>query len=172
MTWRALSIIQPWAWLIVRPDVRPPAERAFLREVEEFKDVENRTWATDVRGWVLVHASASKLAKWKWTAAALFAAKRRVTLPLQLELPRGAFVGAMRVDGCEPFARSPWFTNEGAAHRIGASVPFLEPIAHSGALGYFDVLRETGNYAPSNWLRSRLAEQLVGCGLGKEFGLS
>ena len=38
---KALSIRQPWAWLIVNG----------------FKDIENRTWPTKFRGRVLVHAS-------------------------------------------------------------------------------------------------------------------
>jgi hypothetical protein len=38
---KALSIRQPWAWLIVKG----------------YKDIENRTWATKLRGRVFVHAS-------------------------------------------------------------------------------------------------------------------
>ena len=37
---KALSIRQPWAWLIVNA----------------YKDIENRTWSTDFRGRVYVHA--------------------------------------------------------------------------------------------------------------------
>lgn len=37
---KALSILQPWAWLIV----------------EGYKDVENRTWKTGFRGKFLIHA--------------------------------------------------------------------------------------------------------------------
>jgi len=38
---KALSIRQPWAWLLV----------------EGFKDIENRTWKTNYRGSFLIHAS-------------------------------------------------------------------------------------------------------------------
>jgi len=38
---KALSIIQPWAWLITRG----------------YKDIENRGWYTPYRGRFLVHAS-------------------------------------------------------------------------------------------------------------------
>ena len=41
---KAISIRQPWAWLIVNG----------------YKDVENRIWATSLRGRVLIHAGASK----------------------------------------------------------------------------------------------------------------
>lgn len=39
---KALSIMQPWAWLIV----------------QGWKDLENRTWQTNYRGPLLIHASA------------------------------------------------------------------------------------------------------------------
>ena len=38
---KALSIRQPWAWLILNAG----------------KDIENRSWYTSVRGRVLIHAS-------------------------------------------------------------------------------------------------------------------
>ena len=76
MPFPALSVIQPWPWLILRPDVREPAARAELRAAGLMKDVENRDWPTHVRGWVLLHASATRLAKWDYAAAAVFAAKR------------------------------------------------------------------------------------------------
>ena len=38
---KALSIRQPWAWLILHGG----------------KDIENRTWATKLRGRVLIHAA-------------------------------------------------------------------------------------------------------------------
>jgi hypothetical protein len=38
---KALSIMQPWAWLIVNG----------------WKDLENRTWTTSYRGQLLIHAS-------------------------------------------------------------------------------------------------------------------
>lgn len=41
---RAISIRQPWAWLLVHADEYPDPKR-----------VENRTWATNVRGTVLIH---------------------------------------------------------------------------------------------------------------------
>ena len=53
---KALSIRQPWAWLIVRPDLTDPAKRAAAFAAGEIKDIENRTWATKHRGPFLVHA--------------------------------------------------------------------------------------------------------------------
>lgn len=41
---KAISIHQPWAWLIV----------------EGYKDIENRTWLTAYRGPVLIHAGLTR----------------------------------------------------------------------------------------------------------------
>jgi hypothetical protein len=92
---RALSIRQPWASLIVNGS----------------KPIENRTWKTRVRGWVLVHASR--------------------------DLQRGGIIGAMRIDDCVTADASPWFTGP-YGFVIGAAVqlPFL-PV--SGKQGFFNV---------------------------------
>lgn len=52
-----LSIRQPWAWLIVRPDITGPRERAAAMLDGRIKTVENRTWPTRYRGSILIHAS-------------------------------------------------------------------------------------------------------------------
>ncbi len=52
----ALSIRQPWAWLITRPDLSDE-ERAEGYENGRVKDIENRNWSTNRRGWFFVHAA-------------------------------------------------------------------------------------------------------------------
>lgn len=171
MTWRALSVIQPWAWLLLRPDLVGADVRAAARARGLIKDVENRGWSTDVRGWVLVHASATKLAKWDWASAALFAAKRGVDLPLQGELPRGAYVGAMRIDGCEPHLRSRWFTGDGWGFVVGDARAFAEPIYAAGTLGFFDPLARMDPEVALH-RRGQLARALTAAGLAPEFGVT
>lgn len=53
---KALSILQPWAWLIVRPDVTDPTARQVLRMTGLMKDVENRSWPSKFEGRFIVHA--------------------------------------------------------------------------------------------------------------------
>lgn len=54
---RALSIRQPWAWLILRPDLLPGTpERAEWFTSPQRKDVENRIWQTSYRGELWIHA--------------------------------------------------------------------------------------------------------------------
>ena len=47
---KCLSIRQPWCHFITRPDVTDPATRAELLERGFIKPVENRDWATKIRG--------------------------------------------------------------------------------------------------------------------------
>ena len=167
----AISVKQPWAWLILRPDLTDPAARAAARAAGHIKDRENRDWASGQRGWVLLHASASKFAKWDWAAAALFAAKRGVDIPLQGTMPFGAYVGAIRIDGCHAYAQgSRWFVGPNA-FTIGASVPFVRPVVGPGTLNFFQV-PPPGSGAGGDQLMRDLAREIREAGLAAEFGLT
>lgn len=89
---KALSIRQPWAWLIVNG----------------FKDIENRSWNTSFRGAFLVHASKS-MTRRDYQEAALVAGTNRVEIPDFGELPRGGIVGVAEISDCVSYADSPWF---------------------------------------------------------------
>ncbi len=163
----ALSIIQPWPWLILRPDVVGATARAAAVR----KDVENRDWATAVRGWVLVHASKSRLAKWDYAAAAMFAGKRGVDVPLRENLDYGAVVGAIRIDGCENHIASPWYTGSWG-FRIGAAVPFANAVPCQGSLKFFPLPpREAANSVGGQELWYALAREIRAAGLAAAFGL-
>lgn len=82
---RALSIRQPWAWLIVH----------------EIKDVENRTWKTNFRGRVLIHASK------KIDLAAYD--NVRYGLPRPEDLETGGIVGVAEIVDCVEKSKSQWF---------------------------------------------------------------
>lgn len=95
---KALSIRQPWAWLIVNG----------------YKDIENRSWKTKHRGPVLIHASARKpttaevmLAREILRqAAGEYAAQR---MPDAEHFQRGGFVGVATITGTCESSSSPWF---------------------------------------------------------------
>ena len=171
MTFTALSVINPWPWLILRPDVLHPDERAALRESPaRLKDVENRVdWETPFRGWALLHASKTRLAKWDWRAAILFAAKRGVDVPL-VAMPYGAIVGAMRVDDCRRGYASPWAVPGANQFVIGAAVPFAEPVVCDGKPRFFRV-DEGLKPEPALRLRAQLAAAVRAAGLAKCFNL-
>lgn len=53
---KALSIQQPWAWLITRPDIVDPVARGRVYLGGDLKDIENRGWGTTYRGHFFIHA--------------------------------------------------------------------------------------------------------------------
>ena len=83
----ALSIRQPYAWLIINAG----------------KDIENRTWRTRHRGRVLIHASlryAGEYQNWPW----------EIEPPPYASFRRGGIVGeAEIIDVIDRRNGSPWF---------------------------------------------------------------
>lgn len=127
---KALSIRQPWASLII----------------DGPKRIENRTWKTTRRGWVLVHAS---LTDDHWNAFQFCQMRSLLHTPTVADIlrssppkPQSGIIGAMRIDDCVETETSPWFTGPWG-FVIGAVVklPFL-PVR--GAQGFFEVDLPTG----------------------------
>jgi hypothetical protein len=135
---KALSILQPWAWLIVRPDVTDAAQRARMYAAGTMKDVENRTWSTSYRGRLLIHAGKNytkpKHAEYAAAIRELFA----IELPRYDELARGAVIGEARLIGISRDGCSRWCA-EGQYHwRLEDARP--RPIVPwRGQLGLFDL---------------------------------
>lgn len=122
---KALSIRQPWAWLVVNGH----------------KDIENRTWATRFRGPVLIHA-AKGMTRQEYEDAADFAyfGCGIQQMPTFERMQRGGIVGMAEVTACVPPERrtSRWHMEgcHGFALRAAQPLPFT-PLA--GRLGFFDV---------------------------------
>ena len=118
---KALSIRQPWAWLIVNG----------------FKDVENRSWKTKYRGPVLVHA-AKKIEKYayEWVEWK-FGSVIKIPPPDQLE--RGGIVGVTAIVDCvEEFSESRWHALGACGFILKDSKP-LPFMACKGKLSFFSV---------------------------------
>lgn len=118
----AISIRQPWAWLICRSG----------------KDIENRNWKTSFRGTVLIHA-AQTMTRDEYDAAVIFCSGlgKAIPFPLfeQLKCERGGIVGQAEVVDCVKQSDSPWFCGEyGFVLRNARILPF-QPC--KGALGFF-----------------------------------
>jgi|HubBroStandDraft_2_1064218.scaffolds.fasta_scaffold383611_1 hypothetical protein len=120
---KALSIRQPWAWLILHAG----------------KNIENRNWqprnpALRFRGTCLIHAGialqpiSDELRAWvKQTAG--------VDLPRSDELPRGGIVGQVDVVDVVRASSSPWFEGPcGLVLKNPKPLPFR---AYKGMLGFF-----------------------------------
>lgn len=102
---KVLSIRQPYAWLIFNGG----------------KSIENRSWATNYTGPLLIHAGkalypdAERIREWWNTLAATSMNGSCPRMPALDELPKGAIAGkadlvACRWMNCETAHRIPWAT--------------------------------------------------------------
>ena len=122
----ALSIRQPWAWLILHGG----------------KYIENRDWPTKFRGRVLVHA-AKGMTRDEWEGAWIHAhgtgaSPKAVEAGLTRDnIQRGGIVGSVEIVGCVTDSASHWFVGRyGFVLRNPSPLPFTP---WKGQLGFFDV---------------------------------
>lgn len=118
---RALSIRQPWAWAILYAG----------------KDIENRTWATNFRGRVAIHAGM----RYDEGGDAVLECKYGLQVPS--DLPRGGIVGSVEIVDCVRASNSPWF--EGPYGFVLKDPKPLSFIPMRGALGIFPISQEQGD---------------------------
>lgn len=95
---KALSVRQPWAWMILHGG----------------KDIENREWPTRFRGRVLIHASNGMTHdEWEdaWTFAHGSGARPKAfELGLRFDnVERGGIVGSVEIVDCVTSSDSRWF---------------------------------------------------------------
>lgn len=122
---KALSIMQPWAWLIAHGH----------------KDIENRTWRTNYRGPVLIHAGVradpdycdeGPRLLWDWPL-----------IEQPDEFGFGGIVGEAEIVDCVSASSSPWFFGPyGFVIRNARPLPFLRCRGH---LGFF-----TPDFSPAH----------------------
>lgn len=123
---KALSIRQPWAWMILHAG----------------KDIENRTWPTQVRGRVLVHASKG-MTRAEYDEARLFAMVRAkvdlqaLRFPRFEEVQRGGTLGTVEIVGCVENSPSLWFQGPFGFVLRDPRLEQFRPMG--GQLGFFEV---------------------------------
>ena len=112
---KCLSIRQPWACLVMGP-----------------KDVENRSWKTDYRGPLLIHAGLKYdpqgLSRQYIYEHGLFAGR----------LIKGAIIGRVTLVDCVKGHPSKWAAPD-CWNWILADPWLIKPIPYKGRLGLFDV---------------------------------
>jgi hypothetical protein len=115
---KALSIRQPWAWLIANGH----------------KDIENRQWKTYHRGPILIHA-AKGMTRDEYAFALTMAEEQGIELPAFADLERGGIVGVAEITDCVTQDASPWFCGDfGFVMKNARPLPF-QPC--NGKLGFF-----------------------------------
>lgn len=121
----ALSILQPWAWMIAAGH----------------KDVENRSWYASYRGPFLIHAGL------RWDEEL-----EDDLLDLEEELPeldwenvrlhRGGIIGMAEIVDCVTHSNSRWFN--GPRGFVVQNARLVVPFGYRGQLGFFDVPEISG----------------------------
>jgi hypothetical protein len=119
---KALSIRQPWAWLIVNGG----------------KDIENRDWYTGFRGRFLIHASKG-MTRDEYASAVddALGIDDRIDIPAFDALERGGIIGSANLVSVVSNSPSLWFCG-----RYGFELRDVLPCEfrpYKGALGFFEV---------------------------------
>lgn len=122
---KALSIRQPWAWLIVHGG----------------KDIENRSWNTKFRGRFLVHAAKGMTSEEYCDGLefAMRAADIRLLrdFPSSQEMQRGGIIGSVELVDSVDTSDSPWYMGQKAFVLRDPQPLAFVPI--KGRLQFFEV---------------------------------
>ncbi|CAN5711410.1 hypothetical protein BH18ACT15_BH18ACT15_15370 [soil metagenome] len=110
----ALSVRQPWAWAIIMG----------------YKDVENRSWKTNHRGPLLIHAP-------RKVAPEGFSFLQRRGIDIPADFARGGLVGSVVLVDCVSKAKSPWAFQDHWHWLLRRPFEFNRPIECTGRLGLF-----------------------------------
>lgn len=125
---KALSLKQPWAWFLFHG-----------------KPVENRTWKTNFRGNVLIHASKTWDSEGeRWIYINFCKGKLPIKECITRDDPRikrGALIGVVDVVDCVKEFDSPWFFGP-YGWALKDAVEFSKPYWFKGSLGLFEVPQE------------------------------
>jgi len=114
---KALSIQQPWAWLIANG----------------YKYIENRTWSTNFRGEFLIHAGK----KFDKSAYDFVLMEMKIVIPLAAREACGGIVGIADIVDCVTEHGSRWFFGPyGFVIENARPLPFRP---YRGQLGFFEV---------------------------------
>lgn len=116
---RALSIRQPWAWLVVNGH----------------KDIENRVWSSTFRGRIYVHAGQRMVAD-DYPEQREYLRASGIMVPAIVA--HGAIVGEVTIVDCVEWSGSPWFCGP-YGFVLEEPRAYDEPVPYRGQLGFFPV---------------------------------
>lgn len=124
---RALSIRQPWAWAVLHAG----------------KTVENRSWPTEFRGLIYVHASRlddlDSIEEFEKICRRL-----KIPVPNVHTLPQRALVGTVEITSClhiDDVPRSNRWAFGEFCFGLANPQPLAQPIPMSGRLGFWRIPR-------------------------------
>lgn len=121
---KAISIRPPWAWAIMHAG----------------KDIENRTWRTNTRGTVAVHASKNMTRPYyEWACKEIKRLAPRVKIPPYEAIARGAIIGLVDIISCEEYPKSKWHVAKHYGFGLANARPLQKLISCNGRLNFWEV---------------------------------
>jgi hypothetical protein len=121
---KALSIRPPWAWAILHAA----------------KDIENRTWKTNIRGAIAVHSSQTmSRSYYDWAIEEIKKTAPGTKVPPYAEMVRGAIVGLVDIIGCEQRTKSKWHIKGNYGFVLANPRVLRQPVPCNGRLSFWEV---------------------------------
>jgi hypothetical protein len=118
---KALTLRPHWAWFAVNG----------------YKDIENRSWPTRLRGRIWIHASSSPVTKAEYEWFLEVCRHRRIKrFPQREDIECGGIVGSVEIADCVSKSRSYWFEGEYGFVLKKARRTRFRPM--KGKLGFFE----------------------------------
>ena len=125
---KALTLRPHWAWLVANG----------------FKDIENRSWRTRLRGRIWIHASSSRVTKAEYEHFLTICRERRIKrFPQREDFKIGGIVGSVDIVDCVASSRSYWFGGEYGFVLKNARRTRFRPM--KGKLGFFNIGPKSGS---------------------------
>jgi hypothetical protein len=120
---KAITVRQPWAWAIIHAG----------------KDIENRSWNTNLRGRIAIHAGAGMTrAEYEEGCKSILRRKPKIKIPAYEDLVRSAIIGTVEIVDCVEETHSTWFTGD-KGFVLAHPKKLPKPIKCKGALKFWDV---------------------------------
>ena len=136
---KALSIRQPWAWSIIRPDIIGAEREQILGRRREdrqrfFKDFENRSWFSQRTGDILIHAGKT-IDK---GAYEFLEEEFDMVVPAPGDLLCGYVIGIVTIEAHRKYreSNSPWAFTAGFDL---VNPRIITPFPYPGKLGFFEI---------------------------------
>jgi hypothetical protein len=119
---KALTLRPHWAWFVVNG----------------YKDIENRSWSTRLRGRIWIHASSNSVTRAEYAQFLSVCRYRRIKdFPRREDIPFGGIVGSVEIVDCVTSSRSYWFRGKYGFVLKDARKTWFKPM--KGRLGFFEV---------------------------------
>jgi hypothetical protein len=121
---KAITVRQPWAWAIIYAG----------------KDIENRSWKTNLRGKIAIHAGAGMTrAEYEEGCKSILRRKPKIKIPAYEDMVRSAIIGTVEIVDCVEKSNSPWHAKRQIAFVLVRPKKLPKPIPCKGNLKFWNI---------------------------------